>query len=325
MIDVAAGDKIPRKGGPGITKSDLLVINKIDLAPMVGASLEVMERDAKKMRGERPFVFTNLKTGPASTPWSTSSRAGDARGVTAPVPARRDRLPSRRIGAEFVANNLRDRGRDTMDPREVGSAQDVRWGWDDWEPDERLDALGALANSNLDDYDYEGVDVYNDGDPGDAFPGSTDEAGIHIDQSLLEGDADTAIHVTDHETVHCMDDQDGIDSSVGPSSYPDGYVFTEEELDSMMNHIDVGDQAKVLDDDGYIDRDAPRSGSSGAGGGGPSPGGGFDGSGDGSGSPAPSTDEISFEIDWASGVWVDSTSADGSYEVSIDFAPMEGW
>src|SRR5436190_9879314 len=63
VIDVAAGDKIPRKGGPGITKSDLLVINKIDLAPMVGASLEVMARDAKKMRGERPFVFTYLKTG----------------------------------------------------------------------------------------------------------------------------------------------------------------------------------------------------------------------------------------------------------------------
>ena len=63
VIDVAAGDKIPRKGGPGITKSDLLVINKIDLAPMVGASLEVMDRDAKKMRRERPFIFTNLKTG----------------------------------------------------------------------------------------------------------------------------------------------------------------------------------------------------------------------------------------------------------------------
>ena len=63
VIDVAAGDKIPSKGGPGITRSDLLVINKIDLAPYVGASLEVMERDAKKMRGERPFVFTNLKTG----------------------------------------------------------------------------------------------------------------------------------------------------------------------------------------------------------------------------------------------------------------------
>jgi urease accessory protein len=63
VIDVAAGDKIPRKGGPGITKSDLLVINKIDLAPMVGASLEVMDRDAKRMRGTRPFVFTNMKTG----------------------------------------------------------------------------------------------------------------------------------------------------------------------------------------------------------------------------------------------------------------------
>jgi urease accessory protein len=63
VIDVAAGDKIPSKGGPGITRSDLLVINKVDLAPHVGASLEVMERDARKMRGQRPFVFTNLKTG----------------------------------------------------------------------------------------------------------------------------------------------------------------------------------------------------------------------------------------------------------------------
>jgi urease accessory protein len=63
VIDVAAGDKIPRKGGPGITKSDLLIINKIDLAPMVGASLEVMERDARQMRRERPFLFSNLKTG----------------------------------------------------------------------------------------------------------------------------------------------------------------------------------------------------------------------------------------------------------------------
>src|SRR5277367_2185577 len=63
VIDVAAGEKIPRKGGPGITKSDLLIINKIDLAPMVGASLEVMDRDARKMRGDRPFVFTNLKSG----------------------------------------------------------------------------------------------------------------------------------------------------------------------------------------------------------------------------------------------------------------------
>ena len=63
VIDVSAGDKIPRKGGPGITKSDLLVINKVDVAPLVGASLDVMERDAKKMRGVRPFVFSNMKSG----------------------------------------------------------------------------------------------------------------------------------------------------------------------------------------------------------------------------------------------------------------------
>ena len=63
LVDVAGGDKVPRKGGPGVTRSDLLVINKIDLAPLVGASLDVMERDARIMRGPRPFVFTNLKTG----------------------------------------------------------------------------------------------------------------------------------------------------------------------------------------------------------------------------------------------------------------------
>ena len=68
VIDVSAGDKIPRKGGPGITRSDLLVINKVDLAPLVGASLDVMARDARKMRGERPFVFTNLKAGTGLDP-----------------------------------------------------------------------------------------------------------------------------------------------------------------------------------------------------------------------------------------------------------------
>ena len=65
VIDVAAGDKLPRKGGPGITRSDLLIINKVDLAPMVGASLEVMERDTRRMRGARPFLFANMKTGQA--------------------------------------------------------------------------------------------------------------------------------------------------------------------------------------------------------------------------------------------------------------------
>lgn len=63
VIDVAAGDKIPRKGGPGITRSDLLIINKIDLAPMVGASLAVMDKDTKRMRGKRPYIFSNMKTG----------------------------------------------------------------------------------------------------------------------------------------------------------------------------------------------------------------------------------------------------------------------
>jgi urease accessory protein len=86
VIDVAAGDKIPRKGGPGITKSDLLVINKIDLAPMVGASLEVMDRDAKRMRGTRPFVFTNMKTGQGL---DTVIRFIEAEGLLELPPARR--------------------------------------------------------------------------------------------------------------------------------------------------------------------------------------------------------------------------------------------
>ena len=88
VIDVAAGEKIPRKGGPGITKSDLLIINKIDLAPMVGASLEVMDRDARRMRGARPFVFTNLKSGEGL---DTVIRFVVERGM---LGARRERAPA---------------------------------------------------------------------------------------------------------------------------------------------------------------------------------------------------------------------------------------
>jgi len=93
VIDVAGGDKIPRKGGPGITRSDLLVINKIDLAPHVGAALAIMDRDARKMRGARPFVFTNLKDGtglPEVRAWLEQYLA---------VPERRDLLDAHVMGA----------------------------------------------------------------------------------------------------------------------------------------------------------------------------------------------------------------------------------
>jgi urease accessory protein len=83
VIDVSAGDKIPRKGGPGITRSDLLVINKIDLAPYVGASLDVMDRDARRMRGERPFVFTNIRAGQGVADVATFiERAGGLQAVS---------------------------------------------------------------------------------------------------------------------------------------------------------------------------------------------------------------------------------------------------
>ncbi|MGI8553138.1 MAG: GTP-binding protein, partial [Dehalococcoidia bacterium] len=90
VIDVAAGDKIPRKGGPGVRRSDLLIINKIDLAELVGASLSVMERDSLRMRGERPFLFTNLKSGEgldAVVDWVLAQvrQRGDV-----PVPGTRD-------------------------------------------------------------------------------------------------------------------------------------------------------------------------------------------------------------------------------------------
>ncbi|MCA8930334.1 MAG: urease accessory protein UreG [Alphaproteobacteria bacterium] len=88
VIDVAAGEKIPRKGGPGITRSDLLIINKTDLAPLVGASLEVMDRDARRMRGERPFVFTNLKDGDGlETIVRFIAKAGGLTGVSERAPA----------------------------------------------------------------------------------------------------------------------------------------------------------------------------------------------------------------------------------------------
>lgn len=85
VIDVAQGEKIPRKGGPGITRSDLLVINKIDLAPYVGASLEVMEQDTKRMRGERPYVFTNIKDGKGVTEVSEFIVRAGGLSLTRPV------------------------------------------------------------------------------------------------------------------------------------------------------------------------------------------------------------------------------------------------
>ena len=106
VIDVAAGDKIPSKGGPGITRSDLLVINKIDLAPHVGASLEVMEREAKRMRGARPFVFTNLHTGDGV---ETIMRFVEEKGGLGASPRRGS--PCGRLGALLFLEHLHELSR----------------------------------------------------------------------------------------------------------------------------------------------------------------------------------------------------------------------
>ena len=107
VIDVAAGDKIPRKGGPGITRSDLLVINKIDLAPHVGASLEIMDRDARRMRGTRPFLFTDLKAGKGVAEVAAFiCRAGGLEAATPPVSRATAMTSNRRVSDHVREDRL---------------------------------------------------------------------------------------------------------------------------------------------------------------------------------------------------------------------------
>jgi len=202
-----------------------------------------------------------------------------------------------------------------VNPLDVDSAADVRDGWADWGYGERLDALAALANANLDKYGYDGVEVYNA--PGD-YDGHYTDGEIDLDDSVLtDPSPEHGIHATDHETVHAMNDQDDIDDDTTWFNEDLSGPFTEEQATEIANHIDVGDQARVLDDDGSLGRWGGGGGGSGAQAGGGSE---YD-----AGNDAPPTEDLSFEIDWASGVWIDSTAADGSYSVDIYFAPMDGW
>jgi hypothetical protein len=211
------------------------------------------------------------------------------------------------------------------DPADVDSAEDVRAGWDEWSYDERLDALGALANSTLDQLGYdEDVDVYSEYDEDNDAPGYHDEDGIHLDASLVENpDPDHAIHVTNHEMVHEMNEQDGVDD-YSYNEDDDDFDFTGDELDSMERHAEAGDIARALDHDGATPPGGAGGGSSG-GGGAPAGGGSTAGSEYEGASDAPSSDDLTFEIDWASGVWIDTTTEDGSMSVDLYFTPMEGW
>jgi hypothetical protein len=204
-----------------------------------------------------------------------------------------------------------------MDPRDVESSADVRDAWDEWDYDQRLDALGALANAHLEDYGYDDVDVFSE--EIDGYDGMTDDSGIYIDPDVLQSpDADHAIHVTNHETVHVMNSQDGIEDggSLGDLEDPapgEDFDFTLEEVMPIFNHVEVGDQARVLDQDGKLDRRVPDNNA------------GFDGSGAGAsddeeGGDLPLPGELTMEIDWAAGVVIDTETS-----IEVFIAPMEGW
>ncbi|MBX3358359.1 MAG: hypothetical protein KF745_08020 [Phycisphaeraceae bacterium] len=203
-----------------------------------------------------------------------------------------------------------------MDPREVDSSQDIRDGWDEWSYSERLEALEQLANSTLDSYAYDtDVDV-DTGDTGDV-PGYYDDGLITLDPAMIEDpDPSSAIHVTNHETVHAMNEEDGIDDYSYSLKDDDDFDFTEDDLRSMEAHKEVGDTARELDNDGF----SPVGG-----GGGGGVGGGAAAAESASDPDAPKPDDFEFDIDWGQGVWIDSTDESGQMSVDILFAAPEGW
>jgi len=231
--------------------------------------------------------------------------------------------------AEIVRTSLTVRGeaRDisfggepAMDPSEVESSEDVREGWDDWSYNERIAALDALANATLDQYGYDGVDV----DTGDTegYAGQYSDGEVELDPGVIEDpDPEHAIHVTNHETVHAMNDQDGIDDY----NYEEGddFEFDEDDLESFEEHGKVGGVADQLDEDGFGPwADASDSGAGGGGGGG---GGGGSGAGESAGEPNdPKAEDLEFEIDWSQGVWIDTPTESGM-SVDILYSAPEGW
>lgn len=207
-----------------------------------------------------------------------------------------------------------------MDPSEVTSSQDVRDGWDSWTFDERVEALDQLANETLDQYGYEDdVDVGNGHVSGD-YTGEYSDGNITLEPEIIDDpDPGYAIHETNHETVHAMNDEDGIDD--GSYADDDDLDFDENALPSFEEHERVGDIARELDRDGF----PPPASPIGGGGGGSAPSGGGGGGESGYASDDPGKDDVTLEIDWASGVWGDTVDAEGNMSVEISFAAPEGW
>lgn len=219
-----------------------------------------------------------------------------------------------------------------MQPSEVQSSQDVRDHWDEWSYNERVEALDQLANETLDQYAYdEDVDV-DTGDTGDV-PGNYDDDTneILLDPELIEDPSpERAIHVVNHETVHAMNDEDGIDDY----SYDDDgdFDFEEGDLESFENHGEVGDIARELDRDGFPPpAETPAAGGTSNGGSAPAAAPAAPATSSGSGesgavSDAPKADDVEVEIDWSEGVWIETVDESGAIQsVDILYAEPEGW
>lgn len=216
-----------------------------------------------------------------------------------------------------------------MNPDDVTSSRDVREGWDDWTYSERVDALHALANATLDQYGYDNDVTVDTGDTGD-YNGYYDDGDIVLDPEIVEDpDPEHAIHVLNHETVHAMNDEDGIDdSSYNEDPSDDGTMdFTLEDLESFEAHQAVGDVARELDRDGFPPPADTAAGGSPVGGAAPTPGttSGAAGGGESGGAVDVQEGDLSIEIDWASGVWVETTVDGAITQFDLFFAPPDGW
>lgn len=209
-----------------------------------------------------------------------------------------------------------------MDPSEVDSSQDIRDGWDSWNYSERVEALNQLANETLDQYGYDDDVVVDTGDTDGAW-GNYDDGSITMAPSQIEDpNPEEAIDTVNHETVHAMNDQDGIDDFRAEDG---DFDFEEGDLEAFDEHGKVEDVARELDHDGF----PPYADGGGGGSTGSADGGGSTGSAGGGESGSshddPKSADVLGEPDWSKGVWVESVDESGNHSFGIMYEAPEGW